>query len=85
VFKYKRWRCLSLVKPDTSYQNIRFHGDPTPGNAGVLYIRNLVVYRGDDVVSPSRADWTGCQYGGLHSASGVATATEYTGPVTGSG
>jgi GDSL-like lipase/acylhydrolase family protein len=51
-FKYNGGNVFALVKPDTSYQNIRFHGDPTPGNAGVLYIRDLVVYRGDDVAPP---------------------------------
>ena len=52
-FNYNGGNVFSLVKPDTSYQNIRFHGDPTPGNAGVLYIRDLVVYRGDDVAPPA--------------------------------
>lgn len=52
-FHYNAGNVLSLVKPDTSYQNIRFHGDPTLGNAGVLYIRDLVVYRGDDVAPPA--------------------------------
>ena len=52
-FHYNGGNVFSLVKPDTSYQNIRFHGDPTPGNAGVLYIRDLVVYRGDDVAPPA--------------------------------
>ena len=52
-FNYNAGDVFSIVKPGTSYQNIRFHGDPTPGNAGVLYIRNLVVYRGDDAVPPA--------------------------------
>ncbi len=52
-FHYNGGNVFSVVKPDTSYQNIRFHGDPTPGNAGVLYIRGLVVYRGDDVAPPA--------------------------------
>jgi GDSL-like Lipase/Acylhydrolase family len=52
-FHYNAGDVFALVKPDTSYQNIRFHGDPTPGKAGVLYIRDLVVYRGDDVAPPA--------------------------------
>jgi hypothetical protein len=52
-FHYNSGDVFSIVRPDTSYQNIRFHGAATPSNAGVLYIRNLVVYRGDDVEPPA--------------------------------
>jgi hypothetical protein len=52
-FNYNGGDVSSVVKPDTSYQNIRFHGNPTPGNAGILYVRDLVVYRGDDVAAPA--------------------------------
>lgn len=37
----------------TSYRNLRFHGNRTPGAKGVLEIRAFTIYRGDDKVPPT--------------------------------
>lgn len=40
------------VRPDAQYVNLRFHGRPTAGNKGSLWLRNLVIYRGEDTIPP---------------------------------
>ena len=40
------------VARSTDYTNIRFHGVPTPGGKGVVYLRDFVVYRGEDTTPP---------------------------------
>lgn len=51
-FRYNGGSMDSIVRADTSYDGIRFFGSPTPGQQGLLHIRNLVVYRGEDTEAP---------------------------------
>lgn len=40
------------VAAQTDYAGLRFFGQPTPSHRGVLELRNLVIYRGDDTDAP---------------------------------
>jgi hypothetical protein len=52
-FRYNGGSMDSIVRADTAYDGIRFFGAPTPGQQGVLHLRNLVVYRGEDTEAPA--------------------------------
>lgn len=52
-FRYNGGAPDSRIAPETAFENVRFHGPPTPGQQGVLFVRNLVLYRGEDVEPPS--------------------------------
>ncbi len=41
-----------LVTPQATFSGIQFHGKVTKKNKGVLYLQNLVVYRGEDTTPP---------------------------------
>ena len=51
-FRYNGGGPTSTVRAETAYENVRFHGSPTPDRMGVLSLRNFVIYRGEDVVPP---------------------------------
>ncbi len=51
-FRYNAADVFSTVRAETTYENVRFHGPPTPAHAGVLFIRNFVIYRGEDLEPP---------------------------------
>ena len=42
-----------MVARATSYRNLRFHGAKTPDGKGLLELRRLVIYRGDDASGPT--------------------------------
>lgn len=55
VYHVDRFRYNSSnqsVRPQAIYKNVAFYGRPTPGNKGVLSLRNVVVYRGEDTTPP---------------------------------
>ena len=52
-FRYNGGQLESTVRPETAYESLRFHGSATPGNLGVLTLRNFVIYRGEDVDPPA--------------------------------
>lgn len=52
-FRYNGGNADSRVSPDNAFENVRFHGSPTPGGQGVVFVRNLVLYRGEDVEPPA--------------------------------
>lgn len=52
-FRYNGGTLDSRLAAETAFENVRFHGPPTPGQQGVLFVRNLVLYRGEDVEPPS--------------------------------
>lgn len=52
-FRYNGGGMDDRVSADTAYESVRFFGAPTPGQQGVLSLRNLVVYRGDDTEPPA--------------------------------
>lgn len=52
-FRYNGGGMDDIVRADTAYESIRFFGPPTPGQQGVLYLKNVVVYRGDDTEPPA--------------------------------
>ncbi len=52
-FRYNSSRDRT-VNSSARYSGLLFHGPPTPGNTGVLQVRNLVLYRGDDSHPPTQ-------------------------------
>ncbi len=52
-FHYNGGSLDSRISPDNAFENVRFHGLPTPGQQGVLFVRNLVLYRGEDMEPPA--------------------------------
>lgn len=51
-FHYNTRDATSAVRAKTTYENVRFHGPPTPAHTGVLALRNFVIYRGEDIAPP---------------------------------
>lgn len=51
-FRYNAGDVFSTVRAETTYENVRLHGPPTPAHRGVLYIRTFVIYRGEDLDPP---------------------------------
>lgn len=62
-FRYNGGDAFSTVRAETVYENVRFFGIPTPEHKGVLFMRNFVIYRGEDRDPPVAPDGVGASVG----------------------